>query len=495
MIDFKLKIEENDKNEYEANKRYQEEQLLANLKKKRKLKNYFIAILTIAFILSGRILMSSQGINNWLNNNPFWDRIVHLTENSDNALEGEAEDRINILLIGIGGAGHDGGYLADTIMLASLKPSTKQAALISIPRDLTVPFQDGTWRKVNSIHAIAEAKDSGSGGPAMTETLSSILGTPIHYYIRLDFQGFIKVIDELGGVDVNVENTLDDYSYPILGEEDNSDYYSRYEHLHVEKGEQHMNGSLALKYARSRYAAGIEGSDFARAKRQQLIISAVRDKLLSRNNLLKPLMISRIISELNKNIKTNLDVWELLKLWNDYKEVSQTDIINQVFNDGPGGFLMASRGEDGAYILIPQTGNFNLISERVSNIFGTKENTNEKPSSPNIKSEPDIKIEKINKDIKVIVLNGTWISGLAAQNALTLQKYGFNINETGNAPTRAYEKSVIYDLSYGHEIKSLEALQALSGAELAYDAPSWLETYKNKPDTADFILIIGSVNE
>ena len=321
MIDFKQKIEESEHDLQLSAQQKEEEKLLAEIKKRRKFKNYLIAILAIIFILSGKIIMSSQGVSQWFNNNPFWDRIAHLTENDDNLLKGEKDDRINILLIGIGGAGHDGGNLADTIMLASIKPSTKQVALISIPRDLSMPIADGSWRKVNSIHATAEAKEENSGGEEMMAVLSANLATPIHYFIRVDFQGFIKIIDELGGVDVNVENTLNDYSYPIMGEEDNPDYYARYEHLYIEKGRQHMNGSLALKYARSRHAGGIEGSDFARARRQQLIMSAVKEKLLSRNNLLKPLMLSRIISELNKNIKTNLDIWELLKLWNDYNGI------------------------------------------------------------------------------------------------------------------------------------------------------------------------------
>ncbi len=492
MIDFKKKIEKTDNEVYEESQRLEEEEILANLKKKRKFKKYLIIFFALIFILSGKIIMSSQGVSYWLNNNPIWEKLTHLTENKDNGLKGEENDRINILLIGVGGDNHDGGYLADTIMLVSLKPSSKQVSLISIPRDLSVPSTDGYWRKVNSIHAISEAKEKGSGGPAMIKSLSQILGTPIEYYLRLDFLGFIKIIDELGGIDVNVENTLNDYSYPILGQEDNPDYYGRFEHLQVNKGKQHMNGSLALKFARSRHAAGIEGSDFARARRQQLMISAVKDKLLSKENLLKPMMISRIVSELNRNIKTNLDVWEMLKLWNDYKDLDSKKIINRVYDDGPGGLLMASRGEDGAYILIPQSGNFDLIRESVNNIFNTESIITEKETEPSLSlPQAEIRIEKIDKNLKVVVLNGTWISGLAAKNALTLQKYGFKITETANAPTRNYSKSQVYDLSYGKEIRSLEILQALSDAELAYDAPSWLETYKNKLETIDFVLVIG----
>lgn len=490
MIDFKKKIEETDEELIEAKKRYEEEKILTNLKKNRKLKNYLIAIFALIFILSGRIIMSSQGVSEWLSNNPFWDRVVHLTENDDKLIEGEKEDRINILLLGIGGANHEGGYLADTIMLASIKPSTKQVALISIPRDLSLPNRNGQWQKINSIHAYAEARESGSGGEAMIDLMSFNLNIPIHYYVRLDFQGFIKVIDELGGIEVNVENNLNDYQYPIMGEEENPDYYARYEHLSIEKGLQKMDGSLALKYARSRYAAGLEGSDFARARRQQLILSAVKEKLLSKNNLLKPIMVSRVISELNRNIKTNLDIWEMLKLWNDYKGINQNEIISQVFDDGPSGLLMATRGEGGAYILIPQTGNFKEIEEKIVNIFGEAQSVDEDNLSQT-ENEIVIEVEKIDKDIKVTVLNGTWISGLAAQNALKLQEYGFKINDTANAPTRAYENSVIYDLSYGKELKALEILKTVSQAKIAYDAPSWLEVYKNKAEQSDFILIVG----
>lgn len=502
MIDFKQKLEENDPDTKRLAQEAEEEKLINGLKKNRKAKNYFIAIVVLALIFSGKIIMSSQGAGQWLNNNTFWGRVTHLAESSDNQLIGENQDRINILLLGMGGANHDGGYLADTIMLVNLKPSTKQAALLSIPRDLTAPTENGTWRKVNSIHALAEAKEEGSGGPAMTKSLSSILDTNINYYISIDFDGFINIIDELGGIDINVENTFDDYTYPIRGEEDNPDYYARFEHLHVEKGLQHMDGSLALKYARSRHASGIEGSDFSRARRQQLILEAVKTKLLSRNTLLKPAMVSRIISELNRNIKTNLDVWALLKLWNDYKNIDRGQIINKVLSDGPGGLLIASRGEDGAYILIPQTGNFKEIQSLVQNIFGDENNkstkttdTNTKSTSPSSSSnntETPIAIGKVQGEAKVAVLNGTWISGLAAETALNLQNYGFKISETANAPTREYIHSIIYDLTYGQKLQNLEILQAAGQATLVYDAPSWLETYKNSPDRPDFILIIGS---
>jgi len=494
MIDFKQKLEENEQENNISPEDIENEKLLAALKKRRKAKNYFIALIVLAIVFSGKVIMSGSAVNDWISTN-LLGRSSRLSENSDNNMAGENDDRINIALLGMGGANHDGGYLADTIILASLKPSTKQAALISIPRDMTVPTASGAWRKINSVNALAEADEKGTGGPAMMAVLSSVLGTDVKYYLSIDFDGFIKIIDELGGVDVTVENTIDDYSYPVRGQEDNPDYYSRYEHLHIEAGQQHMDGSLALKYARSRHASGVSGSDFDRAHRQQIIIEAVKDKLLSRNTLLKPGMISRIISELNQDINTNLDVWEMIKLWNDYKNIDRSQIINKVMGDSDEGLLVSSRGDSGAYILIPKTGNFDEIKEMVKNVFGESTGTSTDSNTDNNnedKSEPITKIEKLESEVKVAVLNGTWVSGLAAKTALELEEYGFSICETANAPTREFEGSIIYDLSYGKEIKALETLKAAGSATLAYDAPSWLETYKNSPEQPDFILIIGN---
>ncbi|MGE5425673.1 MAG: LCP family protein [Bacillota bacterium] len=491
MIDFKQKLEENENiDQNRAIENPDDQILLETIKKRRKVKNYLIALIVLAIVFSGKVIMSGPAANQWLNN-AFWGRIQHLSESDENKLIGENQDRVNLLLLGMGGENHDGGYLADTIMLVSLKPSTKQAALISVPRDMTVPTEGGAWRKVNSVHATAEAKEEGSGGTAMTNALTTILGVDIPYYVRVDFNGFIEVIDELGGVDVDVENTIDDYSYPIRGQEDNPNYYARYEHLHIDKGMQHMDGSLALKYARSRHASGISGSDFDRARRQQLLIEAVKDKLLSRNSLLKPGMLTRIISELNRNIKTNLDVWALIKLWNDYKNIDRSMITNEVIGDGENGLLMSSRGENGAYILIPKTGNFDDIKTLVRDIFGTPAPVTSGDESDTNKVEIQ-QIEKLDKEASVAVLNGTWISGLAAKTAQSLEEYGFKVTETANAPTREYDSSVIYDLSLGRELKALEALKAAGQASLSYDSPSWLDAYKNLPDQPDFILIIGN---
>jgi LCP family protein required for cell wall assembly len=379
----------------------------------------------------------------------------------------------------MGGEGHDGAYLTDTVMLASLKPSSKEVALISFPRDMVSPTNN--WRKINSINAYAEQKEEGSGGEETMKSMEELLQLPIHYYVRVDFKGFVNIIDELGGIEINVENTFDDYTYPIYGQEDNPDYYSRFEHLHIDEGPQTMSGTLALKYSRSRHAFGIEGSDFARAKRQQLVLEAAKNKLLSSKTLLNPVIITKLINEFSQNIATNLDVWEMIRLWNLFKDVDRSKIINKVLNDAPDNFLIASKGEDGAYILIPRSGNFAEIKGMIRNIFNNSD-VQEMPKET----------EKITDDSKIIILNGTWITGLAGKTANKLSLSGFDIIETGNADERTFSETVFYDLSYGKKKTSLETLKRITNAKQIFDTPAWVKEYSaGGSEQPDFLLILG----
>lgn len=444
-------------------------------KKTKKFFNYLGIIIILVILFAGKVIVSGNG-DSWFNTGIFG-KIAHITTSVNKKLIGEDNDRINILLIGMGGKNHDGGYLADTIMLISIKPSTKQVAMISIPRDMTVPVADGSWRKINSINATAEAKQAGSGGAAMTEALSNLLGTPITYYVRADFQGFINIIDEMGGVTVNVEHTLDDYSYPILGEEDNPNYYSRYQHLHVDAGLQKMDGSLALKFARSRHGINGEGSDFARAKRQQLIIQAVKDKLLSTSTLLKPAMIVKITNQLAEHIDTNISVTDTVALWDYYKDTDKANVINKVIDNSAGGLLINTTGADGAYLLMPRTGNYNEVKEFVQNIFG---------STP-----VKVDVKPLQKPVNLQVVNGTWVTGLATKISAPLDTYNF-VTTKSNGSERNITKSTVYDLSYGKNEAAIQALKDLTGATLSYDTPAWLANLRNSTSTPDLVLVLGT---
>ncbi len=476
----------NFKDNWENDEESSEEEIEKPKKTGRRLVKAIWLIGILVVIFTGKMIISGSGDDSWISRN-ILNKIYHIATSDDKKLIGEEYDRINILLIGMGGKNHDGGYLADTIMLLSLKPSTKQAAMISIPRDLAVAAPNGGSRKINSVNAYAEMKEKGSGGPAMTQTLSDLLGTPIHYYIRVDFQGFISIIDHIGGITVNVERTLDDYAYPIMGQEDNPNYYARYQHLHVDAGPQNMDGSLALKFARSRHGVGGEGSDFARAKRQQLILQASKDKLLSAGTLLNPTKLINISNDLSSNIDTNLSVGEMLSLWKDYKDIQSANIINKVLDNSAGGLLTDRTGYDGAYLLVPRAGNFDQIKNLVSEIFGTAPVVESTP----IKIDPPAPaVQPLSKPVRLTVLNGTWVSGLAGKTATILNTYGFAATAS-NSPNRDINTTKIYDLSYGKQDEALNVLKTVTSAELAYDSPDWLESVKTEAGNPDLILILG----
>ncbi|NCN99623.1 LCP family protein [Candidatus Falkowbacteria bacterium] len=480
MIDFKKQLEEADRLEGREPDIAEELIAVTGGKKTKRFLTYTIAVVVVILVFSSKILISGQsGSTWWPQGEMFINSLRHLVPSADKKIKGEENDRINILLLGMGGEGHEGSSLTDTIMLASFQPSSKQTSLISLPRDLVAPISN--WQKINSINAYAEQKEAGSGGTATAAAMSELLQVPIEYYVRIDFSGFATIIDELGGITVNVENTLDDYSYPILGQEDNPDYYARFEHLHIEKGRQNMNGSLALKYARSRHAAGIEGSDFARARRQQLVLEAVKEKLLSSNILLNPIIVTKLISELNKNISTNLNVWEILRLWDLFKDIDRSAIINKVLSDAPDNLLVSGRGEGGAYILTPRSGNFAEIRNLVQNIF-----------TDNVVISATQSLIPINDSAKVLVLNGTWITGLAGKTAVMLEQYKFNILNTGNAPERNYSQTTVYDLSAGTKTESLSVLKQSTDAYQSFQLPTWLTNYQTASSSPDFILVVGT---
>ncbi len=447
----------------------------------------FVFMLVATTFFSSHLLISDNGETSWIAKLPIISHIRNLAESADKKLKGENRKQINILLLGMGGKNHDGGTLTDTIMLATLDLEDKknvQASLVSIPRDLSVPVEDLGWRKINNINAFAEAKNSGSGGLAVSQALSDILKTPIDYYVRIDFAGFVNIIDIIGGVDVYVENTLEDFRYPIMGREEAEPYESRFEHLFLEKGWQKMDGSLALKYARSRHAGGVEGSDFARARRQQRILLAAKSKLLSLGTLFNPKKVSDILEEVNNHVNTNLKIWEIIKLWNFAKEIDKENIVSRVLDNSPGGLLVDKITAEGAYILTPRSGDFSEIQYLTNNIFSD--------------APEEEKLRVAEEMATVEVINGTWINGLASKTALDLEKYGFHVVRIGNSSRQNFQKTVIYDLNYGEKPKSIKILKNALNANVSFGLPEWLiEDLENEignDDTAikpDFIIILG----
>lgn len=273
--------------------------------------------------------------------------------------------RINILVMGYGGAGWDGPYLTDSMMVISLIPGDHATTLISVPRDLwvQVPPNSGNYSKLN--YAFEQGFYNGynpgtagasqlppgqlAGGMEAAAKVSEITGLNIPYFMTIDFQGFRELIDALGGIDVNVPRTI------VLNYPPKSGWPKQFT-----KGMQHMNGVRALQYARARYvrSPASEGTDFARAARQQLIIRAVVDRM--RSPSVWP-GLSKELKALQKTIYSNLSLADLsafmLKL--DLGHAAHVGLTTD-------NVLVNAVSSDGQDILLPENGDWNAIKTYVS---------------------------------------------------------------------------------------------------------------------------------
>lgn len=428
-----------------------------------------------------------------------WTQLKHLVASDDKNLKGEKNGRINILLLGIGGGNHEGSELTDTIIIASINTKEHELALLSIPRDLYVPIVGyNTWRKINTANALGEFDKGGKGPLVAKATVEKIFDIPVHYYIKVDFNGFAKIIDNFGGIDVYVENTLDDYEYPIKGMENAEPYESRFERLHIDKGWQRMDGELSLKYVRSRHAIGLEGSDFARARRQQNVISALKGKVFSLSTILNPIKINSLYNALRDNISTNLEIWEIIKLANLVKDADTDNIKSQVLDDSPQNLLYATTTIDGAFILKPKTNDWSELRYLAQNIFTAQ-----------VDSLAG-KAAKTKRSLTLEIQNGTKKEGFAYKTSLRLDGLGYKTLKIGNATNQDHQKTIIYDLTEGREPESLRQLKEELKANIALTLPGWLTTslsnasgdlvdkdtvltYKEQlVSQADFLIILGS---
>ncbi|HPV70519.1 MAG TPA: LCP family protein [Candidatus Magasanikbacteria bacterium] len=445
-------------------------------KPKRKIWKYIFLFLTLAAFLV--VLALAKG---WFGQskevglvNPkpgFFHQLKNLILSRDKELKGENDDRINILVLGIGGENHDGPYLSDTIILVSLKPSTKEVAMFSIPRDLLVEIPSYGFSKINAADAYGETKEKNYGPILASEIIGKTINQPIHYYIRVDFKAFKEMIDTVSGIKVNVEKSFTDTQYPT--------YNYLYQTVSFQKGEQIMDGETALKFARSRHGSNGEGSDFARSRRQQKIILGLKDKIFSSETLWNLETIRELLSSLSNNVNTNMELWEISRFAQLAKNFDYNNIINLVLGIGPNQPLTTSY-YNGAEVLIPSSGDFKAIQKMAEEIFN-----NPSLKSPTVNSTTTEE-NKIN--YKIEIQNGTWVLGLGAKTKQTLEAKGFTISTLTNAQTRTYGKTIIYDLSSGKYTEQVNQIKKELNAEV-----------KTKPDfeiksspLPDILIIVGA---
>lgn len=376
-------------------------------------------------------------------------------------LEGEESGWVNFLLLGIGGAGHDGPYLSDTIIVAQLKLETGQVVLSSIPRDYQVNLGKAGYRKINAAFAegFAKNKDWNEAGQSARSAVESVSGLTIPYFAVIDFNGFEKAVNELGGITVDVPTGFTDYQYP----DENEGYLAPQT---FKAGIQTMDGKRALIYARSRHASGSQGSDFARSQRQQLVIGAIRDKARELNLVSDSGTITRLLRTFSENFHTNLTPGQILRLAKIAQE-ENFQITSANLSPETGLICPYITEDTGAYVLIPCPGK---SKQDVMDFFSSA-----------------LAISLVTKEKSVV-----WIatknpnSGTYRRLAAYLEQAGltvWSLNYTDVEPT----ESVIFAVNEKPATKEF-LLETLAGREVSLAPPN----IKIDATRSDIIVILGT---
>ncbi len=438
----------------------------------KKLRKAFAAFLLIGLIgfgsLAAYTYIKTRGIFNGDGTGA-----AALDENVDpSLLNGEGDGRVNILLIGKGGEGHEAPDLTDTILLASIDPIKQEAAMVSVPRDL---YQEGQSNyRINAVYSTAKqarlAQGSGTesdiaaaerdGVNALKEAVSEVLGVPVHYHVMVDFKAFEEAVDTVGGITIDVEEPLIDYTVawelggnPVI----------------AEKGLQTFDGKRALFYARSRKGTG--GSDFARSERQKEVIIALQQKVLSAGTFSNPLKVVELLNTLGNNVSTDLNgLSEIKRLYEIGGGISADKIQSISLVEQPNVLIGSSGAVPGQAIQAPTAGLtdyseiHSFIRNKLKDSFLADENA------------------------RIIILNGTNTPGLASRTEEELESYGYNVIKVDNAPTSDYVNNTIIDNTNGAKPYTESYLEKRLGLTTTTTGREGLPG----SEEADFVIILGT---
>lgn len=381
-------------------------------------------------------------------------------------LEKEGDGRVNILLLGKGGVGHDGADLTDTLMIASIDSCQKEVGLLSIPRDLYVKSPGGGSMKINSVYALTkesaiyngatEAEAEKRGIEATEKVIEEVTGIPMHYYAMVDFEAFRQAIDTVGGVDINAKEELRD---PTVAWENGWDP------VLATAGPNHFNGKQALLYARSRH--GSSRGDFDRSERQREILLALQDKVLSAGTFSNPVKLTQLFNAFGNHVQTNLSVDDIMALYKVIGSVEDHKVVSLSLADPPNDFVTTDN-IGGLSVVVPKAGTYDYdaihtyVRTTLKDGFLKKENA------------------------AILVLNGSGAPGAATANADLLKSYGYNVVGTGDAPTQDYTETTVINLR-GRDKKYTERyLEQRLGVSATGKLPSGIDA-----KTADIVIIVG----
>ncbi|MEK7561304.1 MAG: LCP family protein [Patescibacteria group bacterium] len=381
-------------------------------------------------------------------------------------LRGEGDGRVNILVLGIGGPGHEAPDLTDTIMIASIDPTNNQVSLLSLPRDLWVKIPGNGSQKLNAAYAYGKNNSKSKnlidqerdGLNLLDKTLSPIIGIPIHYHAIIDFKAFAQAIDAVGGVTFNVPETLYD---PTIAWE------NKYNPVIAQKGTQTFNGARALLYAKSRETS----TDFARSERQRQLMVALKDKILSVGTFSNPIKITQLLSSFGDNIYTDFSLNDVKRLYEIISKIPSSNISSLDLVTPPHD-LLSTANLNGLSIVQPKAGlySYDALGSYIRNAL--RDGLLIKENAP------------------IAIYNATSVVGLATKKAKLLKSYGYNVT-TVESLSEATDpaKSMLIDLSGGVDKYTRHYLEQ----RLAIIASNKLPTSTGitPPSGTKFVIILG----
>lgn len=425
--------------------------------KKRKVLTIFGVLLllgAIAFYIWGEALIAKLTGGN----SNLFDAISAVMTDKNTPLKTDKNGRTNILVMGTSGyemegSGHDGAQLTDSIMVISLDQEQKDAALLSLPRDLKVGYTCTATGKINEVYWCAnmDGNDEEGGARALMNEIKDILGVDIQYYAHLDWGALVQIVDAIGGVTVTLDEDIAD------------DWTKTYIRAGVPTA---LDGEGALGLARARH--GTENGDFSRGASQQKILFAIKNKIIEKG--LGPTETINLLNVLGDNLRMSFSVDELktvAKLMQDFpaENIRQLSLLGT-----PDGDLVTTATIGGISYVVPSAG---------VGVYSYIQNYIKK----SISTDPVAR-----EGAQILVLNGTNMSGVASREQKKLEEAGFSVGTVGDAPAGDYSGTYyIYDVS-GDKNATKKALQERYGVEVmgAEALPRGIYT-----DSYDFVIIIG----
>ncbi len=473
-------------------------------KKRKRLKWLIVLLVVFGGLTWGATKILSQTNKIFGNNRSIFTRVGQLFLADEKKLQGEENGMVNILLLGLGGPGHEAPNLTDTMIVASINTTTSEVVLTSIPRDFLVQLPNHGFNKINAAYAYAEKDKPGSGGEAAIAMVEKLTGLDIPYFASIDFKGFVKAVDHLGGLDITIERTFTDSEYPNY----NLGYLPP---VTFTKGTEHMDGERALIFARSRKGTNGEGSDFARSERQKKIMVGVKEKV-SGLNVTDLGTLNSLLADFTDNVRTNLEPYELKRLAELGKTINSENVYSLSLDPTVdvicAGLIDAETGRWSPRPVAPPPPAAPTTTTDTDSVdTDTTTDTTAEPAEP---VDDVVRIYVVQpcegktlEDINIYLSQAMNTASLQKENATievqnsTGKAYavnpwteigtsaGINVKVTTFRGKTTYDRTILYDNSKGTKPRTLEYLKNTFNITVS-DVP-----FYDGQETSDFVIILG----